>query len=237
MNDATHLPCGHCGAPLDVPTLSPSATDEVRVACAWCGTEETLPGEAAERVRALQIRRAQRAWADAATNGPAVAFATFADARGTLKIAAPMALVMGFSLASNLAFGAHIAHIAPLVSASLGLGIAALWVSRRARKVLAPLLVARPSAHPSAPARCRRCGAPITFTGGTSRCGSCQATNLAPDAVARRLADAGDLGERHREAGRRRQQLERLSTDIGAAFTVGLFGGFVIGYIVAGALS
>src|SRR5690606_17335048 len=118
--EAQRLPCRRCGAPLARVESAPSLPVVAR--CAWCGEEEVLPSEPAERARALQILRAQRAWADAATRGMSASLVPLASFGGALRWVGPtLAFGVLTSALSVVVFGALPAGVLPSMGAFVGL--------------------------------------------------------------------------------------------------------------------
>jgi hypothetical protein len=156
---------------------------------------------------------------------------------GALRLVGPtLAFGILTSALSVVVFDALPAGVLPLMGAFVGLALAAPFVAQRARRTLGPLLAAIPPREPSAPARCRQCGAPLSFRGASVRCGACAATNLAPALVASQLADPSDLAARHREGARRRALVEKLGAEVGLTWTIGLVLGGALGGLLQAAV-
>lgn len=180
----------------------------VHVSCPFCGATEALPAEQGQRVMALRARLAQLRFAQAAEEGPALAFArTMQMLRSQIWVYVGMgALVMGVSASgaitqirraialSNIPTSARAEILSsttfPAISVGVFLGAAAAYVLALAKykKAIQPTLRARAPLQPGSPARCRSCGASLALGPATAAlvpCPHCTASNLLTAELAR----------------------------------------------------
>ncbi len=194
------IPCGRCGGPMreegPVALVGP-----VQVRCPFCQATEVLPREQAQRVMALRARLAHLRSAQAAEEGPALAFAHMMQTlRGQIGVYAIVGVVVvggGTSSAVTQVNTALALRDIPLsaredllssvtfsaisVGVILGAATGYLLALVEYKKAIAPRLRAHAPLHPGLPARCRSCGAPLPMGPGLAAivpCMPCGAHNL-----------------------------------------------------------
>jgi len=171
---------------------------EVRMRCGFCGEQETLPADQAERVRALRKRLAQIRWSQQNADAGAVAIA------GAIEqykfFALPMVLMVcvlpclmrvpdlidgPLDAARVLTFG-----LGPLISFSVIAAVlgGSLLGLIGYRQEVRPGLLAFPPARAGSPMRCRVCGGelPSGPSGAFVPCRYCSAPNLVTAEIATR---------------------------------------------------
>lgn len=227
---------------------------EVRMRCGFCGEQETLPADQAERVRALRKRLAQLRWSQQNAEAGAVAIA------GAIEhyrfVAIPMVLVVcvlpclmrlpdlldgPLDAARILTFG-----LGPLMSfivmaAVLGGSLLGLLGYRREMR---PGLLAFPPARAGSPMRCRVCGGelPSGPSGAFVPCRYCNAQNLVTAEIAtRREEDLKRELDAHRAraegvAERMEGAQKRMTRLSFVGMAVGLFGAMLLSSIGYGLL-
>jgi hypothetical protein len=194
------IPCQRCGASMVVePPSSVLASPMAR--CGYCGAVESVPAEAAERVRTLRLRLAQIRFAEQAEEAPAIAMARTLSM--WKQVSLPMIGVMGLLLV--VVSGANVANVALSGSATAAMLVQMalmpvggllllsvvtggfLWSMRAFAAELRPALDARPPLAEGAPLRCRGCGSALPTQGneGIVPCAFCGASNVVSADIAR----------------------------------------------------
>ncbi len=203
MTELVPTPCRRCGAPMSE-TNAGAIYGSVEMVCTFCGSEEKLPAEPAERVRALRQRLQQIAWTEQAVEAPALSAARALEAwksmvlPGMAVVAGLPILVAGLQLAEreDLTLGSVLsAAFAPLVGLAVvcGVQLGSFLALRAYQRELAPALLAFAPSAPDGAVRCRRCGGDLPSVARKAfvTCGFCTAQNLVTPELARR--NAADL--------------------------------------------
>ncbi|MCL2777831.1 MAG: hypothetical protein FWD73_07490 [Polyangiaceae bacterium] len=238
---------------------STSLVGPVQVRCPYCQTVETLPAEAAHRVVALRARLAGLRAAQAAEEGPAVAYAKMIEVlRSYLWIYAGIGvLVIGgvvYSTIEEIQKATTATNIpesvrkellsttmqqSPIVIGILfGIVIGYILALRNYKKAVVPTLRARAPMQPGMPARCHSCGASLPADptkGAFVQCAHCTAQNLISGDLVRdrvRLLDEETRAYSARGAGVQ-TRVSQATTKFQTYFLIG--GG--IGLLLAGLLS
>lgn len=242
----TSLPCATCGAALR-PVEGRLTETQVQLACDWCGGSELLPADQAERALVIRVRAAERAWAEGAVLDPAIALMKNVEGDLARRYLSGLALLAFLALCTQLMrtedFGAALEsfHVWMTCGLLAGSWVGFLLVRRHIRAVLLPIVAAAPPSSEGAAARCRRCGAPLTFGArGFTACRFCKAENLASVAVVQARADAlaDESRQRRRAAQHTQQQVQRLSQHVGTTLLItGVLGAacfFGLGMLLGG---
>jgi hypothetical protein len=251
------IPCGRCGGPMM--EHGPAAlVGPVHVSCPFCHATEALPEQHAQRVMALRARLAHLRVAQAAEEGPALAFArTIQTLRSQVWMYAGIgALVIGVSLNGAIAqirsaialtsipasARAEILASATFPALTIGvfLGAAAGYVLAlvKYKKAIEPTLRARAPMQPGLPARCRSCGASLPMGPTTSAlvpCVHCAANNLITAELARDRARL--LDEEARSYNERARGVLTRTNKASVAFQTYFYIGVGIGLALALVLS
>lgn len=230
----------------------------VQVRCPYCQSIEVLPAEQAQRVTALRARLAHLRMAQAAEEGPALAFAQTTQ---TLRKQLPMYLAFGAFILISTTSGAvgqiqkaialrdipletreEILSSATFSVVSLGVlvGVAVgyLLALRKFKKAIAPTLRARAPLQAGLPARCRSCGASLPVGPATTAmvaCPYCAASNLLTPELATDRARL--LEEETRAYNERAHGVTSRATKAAVSFQTYFFLGAGIGVALAAVLA
>jgi hypothetical protein len=194
-------------------------------------------------VLALQVLAAERRWATDAATGPAAGLLAFTEGRYLSSLLVNGGFVVAMTFAIGLAsggaagaFGPMAGSVLPLASGLGGVALAFVFVRRRLRAVLGPILAAAPPATPGAPSRCRSCGGDIGYgSAGIVQCRYCGSSNLATAAIfaARAEALASAATRERRSAVNTQQVAAGLTQRIGWILSAGMVVGLALGFLVA----
>jgi hypothetical protein len=165
--------------------------------CSYCGRKEPLPEDAAARDRHLRLRLMQLERARAASEAPLHTYRALM--KGLVPGAIMLAFVFGINLYTQLSRPGAVLVWTSFLPLAIFVGMITGWVGMAVtfRRLIEPMLQARPALHPGMPARCRVCGGELPAVKGThATCGYCKADNL----VAGKLgADVSELLQRESE--------------------------------------
>ncbi len=186
-------PCLGCGAPMTA-TQTAGLHADPTLSCRFCGRSETLPADAAAQDRFLRLRLLQVRRAREANEAP---LKTFAMVRQSWSMALVVFVLIGGWQVWQAVSAAGKAPLESTVFALLGASgiIGVLFgyagMVRAFRRLVKPLLLARPPLSGGLKARCRGCGAELPpVRAAQVQCKFCGADNFLGAALAR---DVGDL--------------------------------------------
>jgi hypothetical protein len=161
---------------------APYLHSELTMACPYCGQKEGLPSDVAAQQRQLRLRLMQVQQAREATEAPLKAVETIR--KHWLIALIPLVLISISQLGQvvSLPAGYPIQSAAMIViCGSVGLGMVAgyLGMMRCFRRLVQPLLHARPPVQQGLQARCRACGGDLPMIRAFEvTCGFCNTKNL-----------------------------------------------------------
>jgi hypothetical protein len=174
-------PCLNCGGPMSL-LPAPYLHSELTLACPYCGQKEGLPSDVSAQQRQLRLRLMQVQQAREATEAPLKVMETIR--KHWLIALIPLVLIS----VSQLGQVATLSSAVPIQSAammvifgSVGLGMVAGYVGmmRCFRRLVRPLLHARPPLQQGLQARCRTCGGELpAIREFEVNCGFCNTKNL-----------------------------------------------------------
>jgi hypothetical protein len=174
-------PCLNCGGPMSLKP-APYLHSELTLACPYCGQQEGLPSDVAAQQRQLRLRLMQVQHAREATEAPLKAMETIR--KHWLFALIPLVLISVSQLGqvASLPAGYPIQSAAMMIIfGSVGMGMVAgyLGMMRCFRRLVRPLLNARPPLQQGLQARCRACGGDLpTIREFEVTCGFCNTKNL-----------------------------------------------------------
>lgn len=176
--DGAPVPCLHCGAPMRLGhSVGLHAAPELD--CGYCGRKESLPAEAAQRHRHLQLRLLQLQRSRAALEAPLSSYRALSH--GFVPVLVMLALAMGSQLYSHWRHPQWVLTWTSFIPVAACVGILTGWIAMTLtfKGLIQPLLLARPALHPGLPARCRVCGGDLpSLRAAHVACRYCKADNL-----------------------------------------------------------
>lgn len=176
--DAQPVPCLGCGAPMQIGAAA-GLHAAPELACGYCGAREGLPADALARHQHLRLRLMQLKRAREGLEAPIKSYAAVKQAMLPGMV---MALVLGgFQVFTQLQSNSGHATLLTLFPLAAFVGLLVGWVAMLVtfRRLIAPLMRARPATQPGLCARCRSCGGnlpPVRAEKVT--CRFCSADNL-----------------------------------------------------------
>lgn len=185
-------PCLGCGAPMTA-TETAGLHDALTLSCRFCARSETVPAEAAAQDRFLRLRLLQVRRAREAVEAP---LKTFAMVRQSWSMALVVFVLIG---GWQVWQAVSVAGKAPLqstlfallgASGVLGVLFGYAGMVRSFRRLVKPLLLARPPLSGGLEARCRGCGADLPpVRAAQVQCKYCGADNFLGAALARDVSE------------------------------------------------
>jgi len=203
LPDALPMPCLTCGAAMTPSEAAPLHADP-RLRCSFCGREEPMPHDAAERHRHLRLRLLQVRRARELAEAPIETQRTLRAAWGFgLAALIPLAGWQWYHAFQGQAPTQTVVFAMLSGAAMVGIATGYVGMARTFARWVAPILRARPPHAQGLAARCRSCGAPIPAIRAPSvTCAHCGATNLLDLALTRDASEllAAERAEHERRA-------------------------------------
>ena len=233
---------------------------QVALVCAQCGARDYVPGDWNQKLIALRMLGQQRRWADDAIRGPGLTLLRWAEG-DTLNTYLVSYGFMIFVVLGGMvqAFGALMPSSVPgkpappmtsdvaktlalyvgMSGGVIGLSVATIAtvfaIRTYLRRVLVPMTAAAPPEAQGRPARCRRCGADLTFGAhGVTKCVYCRAENFiaGADASAHVAAVAAATHQAQLHAAHSKRAMDRVNGHVQLAMMAAFLGGGPVGYIL-----